>query len=111
RGAWWAGAPMPSSACSPRGSRQPRPSTTPSCTTPRPTREGGQVSRLSGLVDAVVAEPVVAAALEQAREPASSTLDLSAPPAIRPVLYAALAAAADHGGADPPGVAGTGSVR
>ena len=69
------------------------------------------MSRLSGLVDAVVAEPVVAAAVEQAREPAASTLDLSAPPAIRPVLFAALAAAADHGGADRPVLAVTATFR
>ena len=69
------------------------------------------MSRLRGLVDAVVAEPVVAAAVEQAREPASSTLDLSAPASIRPVLYAALAAATDHGGADRPVLAVTATFR
>ena len=55
------------------------------------------MSRLTGLVDAVVADPVIAAALEQAREPAGTTLDLSAPGAIRPVLYAALTVAARTG--------------
>ena len=69
------------------------------------------MSRLTGLVDAVVADPVVAAALEQAREPAGTTLDLSAPGAIRPVLYAALAAAADRGGADRPVLAVTATFR
>ncbi len=68
------------------------------------------MSRLTGLVDAIVAEPVVAAALEQARDAAPSTLDLSAPAPIRPALLAALAAAG-RGGADRPVLAVTATFR
>ncbi len=54
---------------------------------------------LSALTPIVAAEPTLARAVEQAREPIASTLDLTAPAALRPFVTAALAAARDAGGA------------
>ena len=57
---------------------------------------------LSALTPIVAAEPTLAGALEQAREPGGSTLDVTAPAALRPFVAAALAAAHDEGGAAKP---------
>ena len=55
---------------------------------------------LSALAPIVAAEPTLSRAIEQAREPVASTLDLTAPAALRPFVTAALAAAEERGGAD-----------
>ncbi|GAA2755811.1 transcription-repair coupling factor [Actinopolymorpha rutila] len=54
---------------------------------------------LTGLVELVVADPALAAAVETARAGAGAPLDLTAPKALQPFAIAALAAAPDHGGA------------
>jgi transcription-repair coupling factor (superfamily II helicase) len=66
------------------------------------------VTRLTGLVDALVADPVVSSALADARSDVPTKLDLSAPGPIRPVLLAALAGAS---GADRPILAVTATFR
>jgi transcription-repair coupling factor (superfamily II helicase) len=55
---------------------------------------------LQALIPVVAAEPSLAAALARARRPAASTLDLTAPAAMRPFVSAALAESAAAGGAD-----------
>ncbi|RNL61247.1 transcription-repair coupling factor [Nocardioides marmoriginsengisoli] len=47
--------------------------------------------RLAGLADAVLTEPVLAAALGEASSAAAATLDLTGPPALRPFAVAGLA--------------------
>ncbi len=54
---------------------------------------------LTGLIDLVVADPALAAAVETARAGAGAPLDLTAPKSLQPFAIAALAAAPDHGGA------------
>ena len=54
---------------------------------------------LTGLIELVVADPALAAAVASARASAAAPLDLTAPKALQPFAVAALAAAADHGGA------------
>lgn len=49
--------------------------------------------RLAGLADAVLAEPTLAAALDDARDDRSLTLDLTGPAALRPFVVAGLARA------------------
>jgi transcription-repair coupling factor (superfamily II helicase) len=49
--------------------------------------------RLAGLADAVLAEPVLAAAVADARDARTPTLDLTGPPALRPFVVAGLARA------------------
>jgi transcription-repair coupling factor (superfamily II helicase) len=65
---------------------------------------------LSGLIELVVADPAIAAAVEAARASAAAPLDLTAPKAVQPFAVAALAAPTDKGGADRPvlAVAATG---
>ena len=68
--------------------------------------------KLAGLVDTLITDPVVAEAVRDARRDTSTggatTLDLSAPGPIRPVLMAALAA---QRGADRPVLAVTATFR
>ncbi len=64
--------------------------------------------KLAGLVDTLITDPVVAEAVRDARTDGVTTLDLSAPGPIRPVLMAALAAAR---GADRPILAVTATFR
>jgi transcription-repair coupling factor (superfamily II helicase) len=47
--------------------------------------------RLAGLADAVLAEPTLAAAVAEARDGRTPTLDLTGPPALRPFVVAGLA--------------------
>ncbi|HET6739065.1 MAG TPA: hypothetical protein VFH76_09030, partial [Kribbella sp.] len=54
--------------------------------------------KLSGLVDTLITDPVVSEAVRDARGESVTTLDLSAPTPVRPVLLAALAAAQNGGG-------------
>ncbi len=49
--------------------------------------------RLAGLVDAVLAEPTLAAAVADARDDRAPTLDLTGPAALRPFVVAGLARA------------------
>ncbi|MGH3320971.1 MAG: transcription-repair coupling factor [Streptosporangiaceae bacterium] len=56
---------------------------------------------LSGLLPTVTRDPALRAATEAARAGEQPTLDLSAPPALRPFLLAALAADEPHGGGRP----------
>ncbi len=65
--------------------------------------------KLSGLVDTLITDPVVAEAVRDARADGVTTLDLSAPAPIRPVLLAALAA--EQNGADRPILAVTATFR
>ena len=67
--------------------------------------------RIVGLVDLLTRDPAVADAVEAARTGAVPALDLSAPGSVQPVLAAALAAHADHGGADVPLVLVTATGR
>jgi len=46
---------------------------------------------LSGLVDTLILDPVVAEAVRDAKTDGVTTLDLSAPMPVRPILLAALA--------------------
>jgi transcription-repair coupling factor (superfamily II helicase) len=55
---------------------------------------------LQALTPVVAAEPSLVPALTRARQPGASTLDLTAPAALRPFVAAALAASAADGGAD-----------
>jgi transcription-repair coupling factor (superfamily II helicase) len=64
--------------------------------------------KLAGLVDTLITDPVVAEAVRDARADGVTTLDLSAPAPIRPVLLAALAAGV---GADRPVLAVTATFR
>ncbi|MDX6247529.1 MAG: hypothetical protein QOF10_889, partial [Kribbellaceae bacterium] len=64
--------------------------------------------KLAGLVDTLITDPVVAEAVRDARTDGVTTLDLSAPGPIRPVLMAALAA---HNGGDRPVLAVTATFR
>ncbi|WP_328991417.1 transcription-repair coupling factor [Kribbella sp. NBC_01245] len=66
------------------------------------------MTKLAGLVDALVTDPVVAGALTDARSEVATKLDLSTPGPIRPVLLAALAEAR---GADRPILAVTATFR
>jgi transcription-repair coupling factor (superfamily II helicase) len=64
---------------------------------------------LSGLVDTLITDPVVAEAVRDAKADGVTTLDLSAPMPVRPVLLAALAS--EHNGADRPVLAVTATFR
>jgi len=64
---------------------------------------------LRGLVDTLITDPVVAEAVRDARSDGVTTLDLSAPTPVRPVLLAAIAAA--QNGADRPVLAVTATFR
>ncbi len=64
--------------------------------------------KLSGLIDTLVTDPVVAEAVHDARGDVVTALDLAAPGPIRPVLLAALAA---ERGADRPVLAVTATFR
>ncbi|MFG1911684.1 transcription-repair coupling factor [Kribbella sp. NPDC048928] len=65
--------------------------------------------KLSGLVDTLITDPVVSEAVRDARGESVTTLDLSAPTPVRPVLLAALAAA--QNGAGRPVLAVTATFR
>ncbi|MGW7683615.1 transcription-repair coupling factor [Kribbella sp. NPDC054772] len=65
--------------------------------------------KLSGLVETLITDKVVAEAVRDARGDAVTTLDLSAPMPVRPVLLAALAA--QQHGADRPVLAVTATFR
>jgi len=65
--------------------------------------------KLSGLVDTLITDPVVSEAVRDARSDGVTTLDLSAPGPVRPVLLAAIAAA--QNGADRPVLAVTATFR
>ncbi len=54
---------------------------------------------LSGLVDLFLSEPTVAETIGDARARTLTALDLTAPPPMRPLIAAALAASCDRGGA------------
>ncbi|MEQ7006585.1 transcription-repair coupling factor [Actinopolymorpha sp. B17G11] len=66
---------------------------------------------LTGLIELVVADPAIAAAVEAARASAAAPLDLTAPKAVQPFAVAALAAPTDTGGADRPVLAVTATGR
>ena len=66
---------------------------------------------LTGLVDLFCTDPVVAETLGDARSRTLSALDLSAPSAMRPLIAAALATAAERGGADRPVLLVTSTYR
>ena len=57
---------------------------------------------LSGLVDLFCTEPTVSQAIADARDARTPALDLTSPAPMRPLIAAALTAAADRGGADRP---------
>src|ERR671913_1690379 len=63
---------------------------------------------LSGLLDAVLPDPALARAVSSA---GVDSLSLAAPPALRPLVAAALAADSDRGGAGRPVLAGTATGR
>jgi transcription-repair coupling factor (superfamily II helicase) len=65
--------------------------------------------KLGGLVDTLVTDPVVAEAVRDAKADGVTTLDLSAPSPVRPVLLAALAS--EQIGADRPVLAVTATFR
>jgi len=65
--------------------------------------------KLSGLVDTLITDPVVSEAVRDARNDGVTTLDLSAPTPVRPVLLAAIAAA--QNGAGRPVLAVTATFR
>ncbi|MEU4604107.1 transcription-repair coupling factor [Kribbella sp. NPDC023972] len=65
--------------------------------------------KLGGLVDTLVTDPVVAEAVRDAKADGVTTLDLSAPGPVRPVLLAALAS--EQIGADRPVLAVTATFR
>ena len=69
--------------------------------------------KLAGLLPAVLADPSLARArdLAAAGGPEGDQLDLTAPPALRPLVAAAIAAAADRGGAGRPVLAVTATTR
>ncbi|WP_020576114.1 transcription-repair coupling factor [Actinopolymorpha alba] len=54
---------------------------------------------LTGLVELVVADPALTAAVAAAQAPTAAPLDLTAPKALQPFAVAALAASPEHGGA------------
>ena len=65
--------------------------------------------KLSGLVDTLITDPVVAEAVRDAKADGVTTLDLSAPTPVRPVLLAALAS--EQNGAGRPVLAVTATFR
>jgi transcription-repair coupling factor (superfamily II helicase) len=75
-----------------------------------PTLYLGSVT-LSGLVDLFCTEPTVSAAIADARTSRQPVLDLTAPPAMRPLVAAALTAEAERGGADRPVLLVTSTYR
>ena len=66
---------------------------------------------LAGLVDALVQDPTLAATIEDARTGSLTALDITAPPPIRPLIAAALAAGRRSGGADRPVLLVTSTYR
>ncbi len=66
---------------------------------------------LSGLIELVVSDPAISAAVAAARSSAAAPLDLTAPKAVQPFAVAALAGSADQGGADRPVLAVTATGR
>ncbi len=66
---------------------------------------------LRGLTPLLLRDPVLAGAVESARDGTLGALDLTAPQALRPFVVAALAAEADLGGADRPVLAVTATGR
>jgi transcription-repair coupling factor (superfamily II helicase) len=66
---------------------------------------------LSGLIELVVSDPAISAAVEAARSRAAAPLDLTAPKAVQPFAVAALAGPTDRGGADRPVLAVTATGR
>jgi transcription-repair coupling factor (superfamily II helicase) len=66
---------------------------------------------LSGLVDLITQDPTIAEAVGDARSRALTALDITAPPPMRPLIAAALAASADRGGAGRPVLLVTSTYR
>ncbi|HEY0240128.1 MAG TPA: CarD family transcriptional regulator, partial [Friedmanniella sp.] len=66
---------------------------------------------LAGLVSLFCTDPVVAETIADARSRALPALDLTAPPAMRPMIAAALTSALAHGGADRPVLLVTSTYR
>ncbi|GAA2111337.1 transcription-repair coupling factor [Microlunatus panaciterrae] len=66
---------------------------------------------LSGLVDLLAQDPTISEAVGDARSRALSALDLTAPPALRPLIAAVLAAPPERGGAGRPVLVVTSTYR
>ena len=66
---------------------------------------------LPGVLRALLADTALASAVADAREAATAVLDLTGPAALRPLVVAGLAAAADEGGAARPVLAVTATQR
>ncbi|MGO1972718.1 MAG: transcription-repair coupling factor [Propionibacteriaceae bacterium] len=66
---------------------------------------------LSGLVDLIATDPTFAESIGDARTRALTTLDLTTPPALRPLVAAALAADTEQGGAGRPVLLVTSTYR
>jgi len=66
---------------------------------------------LAGLVELFATDPTVTEAIGDARSRTLSALDLTAPPAMRPLIAAALAAGTEAGGADRPVLLVTSTYR
>ena len=74
------------------------------------SREAPPVT-LAGLVELFATDPTVTEAIGDARSRTLPALDLTAPPAMRPLIAAALAAATEAGGADRPVLLVTSTYR
>ena len=66
---------------------------------------------LSGLVDLIATDPTLAESIGDARSRTVTSLDLTTPPSLRPLVAAALAADAEHGGAGRPVLLVTATYR
>ncbi len=66
---------------------------------------------LAGLVDLFSTDPTISETIGDARSRALNALDLTSPPAMRPLIAAALAAGQDRGGADRPVLLVTSTYR
>ena len=66
---------------------------------------------LTGLVDLFTTDPTISETIENARSRSLSALDLTAPPAMRPLIAAAIAADRDRGGAGRPVLVVTSTYR
>ncbi|HYP44739.1 MAG TPA: transcription-repair coupling factor [Propionibacteriaceae bacterium] len=66
---------------------------------------------LSGLVDLFLPEPTVSETIGDARARTLTALDITAPPPMRPLIAAALAASTERGGADRPVLVVTSTYR
>ncbi|HEX8509552.1 MAG TPA: transcription-repair coupling factor [Propionibacteriaceae bacterium] len=66
---------------------------------------------LSGLVDLFLPEPTIAETIGDARARTLTALDITAPPPMRPLIAAALAASTERGGADRPVLVVTSTYR